>query len=68
MVIIIEDDIIVFIEKMKEESVEDKSIVESIVERGFLVGLDGDFIKLDFKVIFYGLLDCEKSVECFFEG
>lgn len=64
MVIIIEDDIIVFEEKMKEESVEDKSIVE----RGFLVGLDGDFIKLDFKVIFYGLLDCEKSVECFREG
>lgn len=64
MVIIIEDDIIVFEEKMKEESVEDKSIVE----RGFLVGLDGDFIKLDFEVIFYGLLDCEKSVECFFEG
>lgn len=64
MVIIIEDDIIVFIEKMKEESVEDKSIVE----RGFLVGLDGDFIKLDFKIIFYGLLDCKKSVECFFEG
>lgn len=64
MVIIIEEDIIVFIVKMKEESVEDKSIVE----RGFLVGLDGDFIKLDFKVIFYGLLDCEKSVECFCEG
>lgn len=64
LVITIEDDITVSTEKMKEESAEDKSIAE----RGLLVGPDGDSIKSDFKVIFHGSSDCEKSVECFLEG